>query len=770
MTAAETLDFYRDFQVLEAHPRNPEPADLKAPYIQSRNLLSDGFVADFAERSPAWGPFGEVTYLRSYSQYLPAEGRYERWHETVRRVVEFSFALYQGPASRRELVAEAEELFSLIWNLKGFPAGRTLWLGGMPMSYTQAGAPTNFNCAFTDIRELHDYSEMVLLLMGGSGVGFRVTQDCVQALNRSAPYAGAQPRVQVRPYEYVGTPGTQEETTVEYGYRSHRGPTRNLVRTATITVGDSREGWATFVRLFLDLLVCNHEGVSQIVVNVNRVRPLGSALNTFGGQASGPQPLIDFVLDAEKVLSGALDGVPGRWTDLKMLDISNMVGRMVVAGGTRRSAQIALGDSPEFAGAKTGPWWDFAPWRAQSNNTVVFGGAQPPSVDQLQAYFRQIMQFGEPGFLNEYAASLRRPEFRGINPCAEILLGDKGFCNLVTPNWMGFLQEDPQGKFLDVRRLLRALWLLTRHNLRITNVDMSQVLPKWHERQQKERLLGVSFTGFGDAVDATGMGPREQRELFRQLREHVHQAGNTYADEMGVPRPLLMTTVKPEGSISTLPGVSSGLHAPYAPQYLRRVRVAKMNVVAQALVQAGFVPEPEYGVQHYLCGDLPFPTWEAALAHAQTLAEGVTEEPHTLIEPVLDTLDTATTWVFTFPVQTPARRTAHSYTAIEQLERYALIQNNWTDHNSSITVYIAQDEVEEVIQWLRRNWSSYVAVSFLPKNDQTYPLMPYEAVETLPELPGHVADVRAWVDLLTLQGGTVTDDLEGCETGACPVR
>lgn len=184
-------------------------------------------------------------------------------------------------------------------------------------------------------------------------------------------------------------------------------------------------------------------------------------------------------------------------------------------------------------------------------------------------------------------------------------------------------------------------------------------------------------------------------------------------------------------TLSTLAGVSSGLHAPYAPKYLRRVRVARMSAVADAMRRAGFQPEPEFG--------------EADL-------------------------ETANTWVFTFPVNTPAKRKAHEYTAIEQLERYKLIQNNWTDHNSSITVYIAQDEVEEVIQWLRENWDSYVAVSFLPKNDQVYPLMPFEAVDELPEMQGNILDVEAWLDLITLQGGVITDDLESCATGACPVR
>lgn len=391
----------------------------RQPYIQSRALLSDEFIAQFEGREPNWGPFGKITYLRSYSQYLPHLMRYERWHETVRRVVEFSFALYQGPASKDKLRKEAEELFALVWNLKGFPAGRTLWVGGTPASYTYASAAQQFNCCFTEITKLSDFSEMVLLLMGGSGVGFRVTQDNVQLMNQNVPFSTASlyPDVVIGNAVYVGIPGLQENTTVQYEWLPGR-LTRNMVYSACITVGDSREGWAQFAEMYLRELVMNPNSVSQIVVHTNYLRPQGTPLQTFGGHASGPQPLIDFVMDAHRVLQGELDGKGFTWTDLKMLDIANMIGRMVVAGGTRRSAQIALGNSPEFAAAKTGDWWSKAPWRVQSNNSVIFEDSQPPSTDTLRDYFAQIMQFGEPGFINGHAASQRRPEFRGTNPCA----------------------------------------------------------------------------------------------------------------------------------------------------------------------------------------------------------------------------------------------------------------------------------------------------------------------------------------------------------------
>lgn len=674
--------------------------------------LPDSFYKQYIGKQPKWGPIGNVVALRTYVRFKEDEGRRERWDEVVKRVVEFSLSLYpeDAPATDEELIEEGKKLYDLIFNLKAFPAGRTLFTGGTPISYSDQGQ-INFNCAFQDIKALEDFSTMVILLMSGSGVGFRVTQDNIDALNANVPLVNTDFELEIKPYEFVGEVGGAGETTFDAG-----------TGTLHIAVGDSREGWASAVESFIRAFTMPE--VRRVRINLDRVRPLGYRLRTFGGYASGPEPLIQFFKDAYKVLTAP----PTGWTDIKALDISNMIGRMVVAGGTRRSAQIALGDSEAFADAKTGNWWSTAPWRTQSNNTLVF--SSKPSRRELERIFERIMQYGEPGFLNEEAAKKRRPNFRGINPCAEILLDDSGFCNLVTVNLMAFLKPDNS---VDLAGLKEAFRLITRHALRITNVSMPQQLHEWDYKQKRDRLLGVSFTGYGDLVDSIGYEPYG---LLETLREVVHAEAERYASEMRVPAPLLATTVKPEGTISQLPGVSSGLHPNYAPYYIRRVRISKMDAVAQALQAHGFTPKPEVG---------------------------------------FNSLEDAHTWVFEFPVKTPAKRKAHDYSAIEQLERYRKIAKFWADHNPSITVYVAKEEVPEVIDWLLEHWDEYIAVSFLPKDDNTYPLMPYEAIDrerynwlslSLPNL----SQLGATVDAIEQGTMQATDDFEACDTGACPIR
>lgn len=735
-------------------------------FTTHRFKLSDEFVEQYKDKRPPWGPFGEVTYLRTYSRWLPEENRREYWHETVRRVVEYSFSLvvthntdYWSEPLYSDLVQEAEDLFDLIFNLKAFPAGRTLWVGGTDFSYTHRGAPTNFNCAFQDIKTLDDWRQMVVLLMGGSGVGFRVTQDNVEKMNQEHPF-GQHPQVQVQPYRHLTSEPHFEHTTCTFDDKK---------KSVEITVGDSREGWSVFVKHFLHHFVTNPLQLKKIVVNVNYVRPLGSRLSTFGGFASGPEPLIQFAQDAQTIL----DDKNPNWTDLKMLDISNIIGRMVVAGGTRRSAQIALGDTEQFADAKTGAWWKSTPWRSQSNNTVVF--KDKPTQEELKKRFRQILQYGEPGFLNEKEAQRRRPRFRGINPCAEILLADSGFCNLCTVNLAAFVVRNPHTGDceFDWHGAQRAFVLVARHGMRVTNVDMGGVLPEWNHNQQGDRLLGVSFTGYGDMVDSTGMLEEEQAKFLSDTRQLIRRYIEGYAAEMGVPKPLLITTVKPEGTISTLPGVSSGLHYAFAPKYIRRVRVAKADTLAKALMYAGFEPKPEYDVSFYRYNDTTYTSFQAALD--DVLASGVQpSEAGQHIETVLKTLDEVQTWVFEFLVDSPAPKKSSEYTAIEQLERYRLVQQNWSEHNSSNTIYISKEEVPGIIEWLDQHWDSYVAVSFLQKDEQQYHLMPYEAIThddpRIKDLAiGDVASVREMLDMLEVADSSV-ELLESCDTGACPTR
>lgn len=654
---------------------------------------------------------GSVIYLRTYSRFREDLGRRENWDETVDRVVKFSSSL--GPM----YPGEDKDLYDTIYAMRGFPAGRTLWVGGTEFSYQNG--QSQYNCAFMSVESIKDFYDMMVLLMSGTGVGFGVTHDQVKLFNREYPII-RHIDLTILPYTFVG-----------YGSPDYTEHTSLYVQDGKtfLVVGDSREGWAEAVRAFISLYVSDWYP-NQVVVSVNSVRPHGERLKTFGGYASGPDPLIEFFLFAKQVI----ERPPNGWTSTKLLDLMNLIGRATVAGGSRRSAQIAIGspDDMDFIDAKTGDWWNSTPWRTQSNNSVIFEGK--PDKDFLQAIFERIMQYGEPGIVNAVTARQRHPHFKGLNPCAEQLLDNHGVCNLST---IVLPRHVVNGK-LDTKSLERTARLLTRHALRITNVKFPPSLAEWQAVQDRDRLIGISFTGYGDLVDLLNLGPKDQAELLKWLRSVVHDEAKNYAYLMGVPEPVTKTSVKPEGTISLLPGVSSGIHYPFAPYYIRRVRISSMDAVAQALRALGMEPKPEVG---------------------------------------FSSLEEAHTWVFEFPVKTPAKRPSKAVSAVEQLERYKLALNSWADANVSITVYVDPAEKGQVIDWLMNNWDHYVAVSFLPKDDSVYPLMPFEQinekqyramVKSMPDL----SLLKLEVDRIEqLAGFMADDDLDpSCATGLCPVR
>jgi len=673
-------------------------------------------------KSVPWGPIGEIIALRTYNRWLPEKRRREYWDETIRRVVDYSLSL--GPTYE----GEGEELFNLWYSLKGAPAGRTLWIGGIPISRTNPEA--NFNCAFErldDAKALHD---MQLLLMSGAGVGFRVTQDVIANLNVNLPL-GRKPEVKIVPYSFYGYDDAR--------YSEHTRLAADGDGIPRLVVGDSREGWADAIKLFLELI---SSGLPQFRIDLNSVRPQGERLKRFGGYASGPEPLKEFFEYALLVLFD--ENRPHGWTDTKALDVVNLIARATVAGGTRRSAQIGLGDSDEFARAKTGRWatmdeareWLLAgaipegvipAWRSQSNNSLLFW--EKPSKTQLADLMESILQYGEPGFINaEEANRRRRGEFEGVNPCVEIVLRNKGFCNLTTTNMVPFAY--PGG--FDKQELFQALRLATRHAMRITNVRMGERLADWDKVQQEDRLIGVSFTGLMDAAAIAGYSLDDLKRLWQEMRAIVHKEAEDYARYMGIPTPKLATTVKPEGTWSLLPGVSAGIHDAYAPYYIRRVRMSKDDAVAQALIKQGFKYEED--------------------------------------------LFAPNTYVFEFPVATPAKRSANEVPALEMLERYKASMEYWTDHNTSITVAVADDEVDDVIDWLDRNWDSIVGISFLRKDTSVYPQQPYEEIteEQYLELKAKTPKFDRRV-LDQIEGGfglfMAVDDIESdCDSGHCPVR
>ena len=661
------------------------------------------------ETNIPWGAIGEIVYTRTYSRYIPELKRREYWHETVDRVIAYSRALAPAHVTEEELKAFRNYMLAL----KAFPAGRTLWIGGSPFAseFPQA----NFNCAFIDIRSSRDFHDIVYLLMSGTGVGFRATQDNIDILNKELPLIQF-PKLTLKPYQFIGK-ASQLENTI-YRIEDNK---------IYITVGDSRDGWSQLPKLYLEVLAGKYGSIDEIVIDFNYVRPLGWRLKRFGGYASGPDVLISFLREAHQVLGEP----PHCWTQVKVLDIVDLLGRTVVAGGTRRSALIALGDDEDFARAKTGDWWLNHSWRAQSNNSVILQSR--PTVEELAQYLDYAIQYGEPGFINAETASHRRPNFRGVNPCAEILLDSFGFCNLSTVN-LTFVK--------DLAELEHILKILTRHSLRITLVQLPEVLDRWNHVQHRDRLLGVSMTGIMDFMFSRGKDLAYMSELFRWARAIVNKEAKSYAAELGVNPPLLSTTIKPEGTISQLPGVSSGIHPAFAPYYVRRIRINAVDAIAKSLRMAGYEPKPEY-------------------------------DPSNPNKP----LEESNVWVFEFPVSAPTVRPAKDWSAIEMLELYKLAMTHWADHNVSITVYLSPEEKPQVAQWLYDNWDHYVAISFFPKDSTPYPLMPYEEIDALTyhQLVSRQPkeSFRKYLDAIESDSGyTSAEELEdpSCATGACPVR
>lgn len=309
----------------------------------------------------------------------------------------------------------------------------------------------------------------------------------------------------------------------------------------------------------------------------------------------------------------------------------------------------------------------------------------------------------------------------------EILLDSQQVCNLTTNNMMAFVKN---GKLLK-SKLLRAFRLSARIGIRMTLPELE--IPAWQAKQERDRLIGVSMTGWFDMVDAVGLSIEEQRKLLKSLRRAVRSEAKKYCAELGINEPLLATTIKPEGTISQLPTVSSGIHRSHSPFFIRRIRVSYSDPMAKVAMSLGYPVFPEAG---------------------QTWAD-------------------CNTVVVEFPVKSPVKTTKYDVTAIEQLETYKMFQECYTEHNTSITVTVREHEWAEVEQWIWDNWDAFVAVSFLPLDDANYPLAPYEAI-TEEEYNLRKAQMKPFDHELLSRFEKGEEDLEisddSCVGGACPIR
>lgn len=694
-----------------------------------KQLLSNEFLSQYDHKETPLSHIGEFVYLRTYSRYLEDKKRRETWPETVLRASQYNVMLgiqykeQKGlPVDYEQEVKEAQMLYDNLYHLSTFPSGRTLYMGGTEavMQYPLS----NYNCSFTNIERLEDLVDVFYLLMLGSGVGIRLHSAFIKALPKVR-------RIQLDG-RYDGE--IRKHTSKEDMEHSSLSIASDKSSKVILKVGDSKEGWCEALSMYFQLVSeVKWSHIDSLTIDYSYVRPEGERLKRFGGRASGHKSIRKMFEKMNKVFSNAQDGV---LKSLDVLDIATIISENVVSGGVRRSAMMVIcdEDDEDVINAKRniykvvdGKWIEDSEisHRKMSNNSILF--THRPSYERLTEILDSIRVNGEPGFINAGEALRRKPSFEGCNPCGEILLQSKQCCNLTTNNMMAFVKD----RTLDKEGLKEVLKLSARVAIRMTLVQVE--LAHWNEVMQANRIIGISLTGMMDMMNQTKMSYPELGELLDEMRAAVHEESERYCAELGIETPQLATTIKPEGSLSTLPCVSSGIHFAHSDYYIRRVRISRTDPLLRMIERQGSYP--------VFCEN------------------GQTEED-------------CSVKVIEFPVKAPEGRTKYDVGAIEQLELYKLTMLHWTDHNSSITVHVRDHEWEEVARWIYDNFDYMVGITFLPLMEETYPLLPYECT-TREDYESRMDQIKPIdYELLAALDDTGESELldAECNTGACPIR
>ena len=639
-------------------------------------LLSQDFIDSYKDKTSPWGfgGLGEVVYLRTYSRPIEELGRNETWTETLVRAINGA-ADIGTPLN----VFEAEALFDHMFNLRCSLSGRALWQLGTPL-VKKFNATSLNNCYFTNIEKVEDFELLFEYLMLGGGVGFSVERSKIHDL----------PKVK------AGVSITHERSN-----------------DADIIVPDSRQGWK---RLLHSVLKSYFDTGKSFSYSTILIREFGAPLKTFGGTASGPGALIEGINDICKVMQNR-EGKKLRSIDV--LDICNIIGRIVVSGSSRRSAQIAIGDPDDvlFIRAKNWSTGAIPAWRANSNNSIYADAYD----EIMQELWKGYDGSGEPyGLVNRKLARSHGRlgersadnSIEGFNPCAEIGLSDGESCNLSTI----FL---PNVESLE--QLKEISTLLYKIQKQITRLDYPYA--KTNEIVKKNARLGQSITGVLQVSE-------EKVAWLDDAYKHLKAYDEAYSKEKGWPTSVRLTTVQPSGTLSLLPGVTPGIHPGFARFYIRRVRFGASDPLVDACRKRGYKIQWDIGIDG--------------------------REDHMR-------------YVVDFPCESPEGAVlAAEMTAIEQLEWVRKMQTVWADNAVSVTVYYRKEELPAIQDWLSKNYDKSVkSVSFLLHVDHNFSLPPYEEI-TEEQYKKLVGKIDFSVPLQTYTGEIL--DLDDCATGACPVR
>jgi ribonucleoside-triphosphate reductase (formate) len=648
---------------------------------------------------------------RTYNRPTDDTGKnFETWEQTVDRVISHQHWLWNRAAERNTLrerdLDELDELRTLMLDRKVLMSGRTLWLGGTDVAKKREAS--QFNCSFTHVESVQDVVDILWLLLQGCGVGFR-------------PIVG----------QLTGFRKPIQELEIVRSQRTEKGGDQHNTETFengvwTIRIGDSAEAWAKSI----GKLVAHRFPAHKLVLDFSQIRPAGERLKGYGWISSGDAAIAKAYESIFHILNKRAGSL---LTRIDILDVVNWLGTVL---SSRRSAEIALfnygeDEWQEFAVAKK-DWWLKNIQRAQSNNSLLF--KSKPLREEMEHIFAMMVEAGgsEPGFINGQAAVKRAPWFKGVNPCAEILLGNKSFCNLT---------EVDVGKFKgDSSGLRRAVHLAARANYRQTCVDLRDGILQeaWHLNNEFLRLCGVGLTGI---VRRPDLGSYDYTELQRTATAGAY----AMADELGLPRPKNVTTIKPSGTLSKIMDTTEGVHKPLGKYVFNNVNFSKHDPLVPLCRAAGYkVVDNPTDVESVL---ITFPvSWD--------------DVPFDRIEKTID--------------GKTVQMQVNLESAISQLERYKMLMQNWCQQNVSATISYSVEEVPEIIDWLMENWDSYVGVSFLFRTDPTktakdagYLYLPQEIVtkEVFDEYVSRLAP-------LELERANSFEEIQGedCSTGACPIR
>lgn len=587
--------------------------------------------------NPFPSDYEHFIYTSRYARWLDEDQRRENWDETVSRYMDYMVKHLKKRHNYDVSKKLQNELWEAIYNFEVMPSMRSVMTAGAALERDNTAG---YNCSYLAIDDIKSFDETMYILLCGTGVGFSVERQYISKL----------PEVPERLF--------QSETT--------------------IIVKDSKEGWAKALRQLIALLYSGEIPKWD----VSKIRPAGARLKTFGGRASGPGPLEDLFRFTIKIFKNSMGR---KLTSIECHDILCKIGEVVVVGGVRRSAMISLSNLSDdrMRVAKSGNWWETEKQRALSNNSIAF--TEKPDT---HAYMKEWLALyesksGERGIFNRVASvkqaarnGRRDTSFEfGTNPCSEIILRSKQFCNLTE-----IVVRATDG-VKDLHRKVRLATILGTFQSTLTNFPYLR--RDWQKNTEEERLLGVSMTGIMDNL-LTSTNDDNLKKLLTELKEVAIEENARLAEQIGIPQSTAITCVKPSGTVSQLVDSASGIHARHSDYYIRSVRADNKDPLTTFMKDMGIPNEP-------------------------------------------DVMKPDATTVFFFPMKAPSGAiTRNELSAIDQLELWKTYQEYWCEHKPSITVTVRENEWPSVGGWVYEHFDMISGISFLPHSDHTYRQAPYD--------------------------------------------